>query len=105
MVRILGKIGDISSKVTIWKFDYEEFMKSPLPQTFFGSPLPDIRLGAKITLKFSQDIIDDLIENSGKICEIQIQDGVARSVKFFKTEDQLKQEYDERKRKEHGLEC
>lgn len=98
MVKMLGKIGDISSRVTIWRFSYEELEKKA-KESFFD--LQSVPLGPKITLKFSKDLIDNLVENVGKICEIEIEKGIVKSVKFYKTETRILEEFRKKRYEEY----
>jgi hypothetical protein len=78
--------------------------KPPVSATWFFRQTPEENIvlfyGPTLSLKCDKNIIDTIIENAGKICEITIEDGVVKAVKPFKTEAEIIEEF----KKKYGLE-
>lgn len=108
MVKIIGKVYGVSKNtVNINKFLYNDFIERNPPYDDFRLPEENIPFfyRGKFSLRFDREIIDHLIENSEKLCEFIIENGVVKSVKPLKTIPELLQEMqpEEAETKEYGI--
>ena len=97
MVKIIGVVYKITTKiVTFRKLSYEQFMKASPPYNRYRSPEENIGFfyDGEMSLKYSNDVVDDLIGYAGKrFCELEIEKGVVTSIKPFKTESEILEEF------------
>lgn len=105
LVKIIGVIHKMTMReVTIRKLNYEEFMRTEAPYDLYRTLEENISLfyGSEISLKYLDTIVDDLVKYVGhKFCEIEVDKGIVFSIKPFKTEGEILQEYE--KEQEHLL--
>jgi DNA replicative helicase MCM subunit Mcm2 (Cdc46/Mcm family) len=91
MVVIIGTICNIFlSNVQVQKFMYEECLKWLQENPF--EPISEAInhfQGPKLTLKFSKDVADGIVELAGHTCKITIKDGLVISVERFDIQKDL----------------
>ena len=100
MVKIIGNAYRITrTKVIIKKLNYEEFLNAEyeLSDLYDGRSPEEIFYffySPEIELKYSDDVVDDLIKYAGKrFCEIEVERGVVLSIKPFKTQNEIIEKY------------
>ena len=100
MVKIIGIVRKITTRiVTFRKLNYEQFLNTdPSEERMLGRSTEE-SIGwfydGEMSLKYSNDVIDDLIKCAGKrFCELEIEKGVVASIKPFKTEKEIVEEYE-----------